>query len=122
MCSTSIVKKSKKFVWGYPTEFAGSTQKNNKMARTPYHNLSNRKKSKKSMLVTSKVETSQKFVNSYSSSNITDNEKCEEKLFHNFTAKYCIFSKNNCKILHFSKKNSANYYKLLQDTGITAKF
>jgi hypothetical protein len=47
------------FVWGYPTELASLTQNHNKMALKS--NQLNKKKAKKSMLSTSKVERTQKF-------------------------------------------------------------
>jgi hypothetical protein len=58
MFSTSIVKKKSK----NPTETACSTQKHNKMAGTPNQPIKWKKNTKKSMLSTSKVERSQKFV------------------------------------------------------------
>jgi hypothetical protein len=35
MYSTSKVKRKQKFVWGYPTDFAGSTLTPKKIIRTP---------------------------------------------------------------------------------------
>jgi hypothetical protein len=42
MFSTSKVKRRQKFVWDFPTEFAGSTQNPKKIIETP--NLPNRTK------------------------------------------------------------------------------
>jgi hypothetical protein len=47
MFITSKAKKSKNFMWGYPTEFAGSTQKHNKIAGTPYQPIKSKKNPKK---------------------------------------------------------------------------
>jgi hypothetical protein len=43
MFSASIVKKSNNFVRGYPTEFAGSTQKYNVISRTPNQSIKSKK-------------------------------------------------------------------------------
>jgi hypothetical protein len=47
MLSTSKVKRSQKFVWGYPTEFAGSAQNLKKIIGTPNLQIKTKKFSKK---------------------------------------------------------------------------
>jgi hypothetical protein len=53
MFSASIVKKSNNFVKGYPTEFAGSTQKyNEEIFRTPNQPIKSEKINKKVCMAT----------------------------------------------------------------------
>jgi hypothetical protein len=62
MFSTSKMKRSKISDGGNPTEFAGSTEVYNKMARTPKQPIKSKKCPKKGMFSTSKMKRSKKFV------------------------------------------------------------
>jgi hypothetical protein len=55
MFSTLIKKRRQKFKWGYPTEFAGSTQNPKKIIGTPNLPIKTKKFSKKTMFRTLKV-------------------------------------------------------------------
>jgi hypothetical protein len=60
--NTSKVKKHKDTYGIYPTKFASSTQKHQKVIETPNQPFEIKKNSNKSMFSTSKVKRRQKFV------------------------------------------------------------
>jgi hypothetical protein len=65
MFSTSKVKKSKKFIWGYPMEFAGSTQNHDRLTGTPSQLIKSKIDQKKQRFSTSIVKRNQKFVSGF---------------------------------------------------------